>query len=211
MKPRRPWPLPMDLTGRRYGQWLVLGPGAKHKFWRCRCACGAERDVVGGNLREGLSRSCGCVKDRKTGERFRKHGGTKTRLYRAWMNMRGRCNSPNRPDFHHYGGRGITICAEWNDFAAFEAWALANGYDKTLTLDRIDGDQGYSPDNCRWATRAVQAINRECVRTLPDGRKAVVVARAHGVGLGTYSSRLRYGWEPLRAATTPPRSFRKRG
>ena len=170
MKPRRPWPLPVDLTGHQYGQWLVLGPGAKHKFWQCRCTCGTVRDVCGGNLRGGLSRSCGCVKDRKTSERMRTHGETKTRLYTAWGNMRGRCSNPNLVEYPRYGGRGITVCTEWNVFTVFRDWALANGYRPDLTLDRIDSDKGYGPENCRWATRATQALNRDCVKTDNAGR-----------------------------------------
>lgn len=202
---------PIDLAGRRFGFWLVLERADRRKFWRCRCDCGTLREVAGGNLRDGLTRSCGCEKDRKSSERFRKHGDTGSRLYRAWQNMLSRCRNIRLSEYPRYGGREIKVCDEWNDFAVFRSWALRNGYSDNLTLDRIDSDKRYFPENCRWATRAVQAINRGCVRTLPDGRKAVEVARTHGIGPGTYSSRLRYGWEPLKAATTPPRSLRKRG
>lgn len=84
----------------------------------------------------------------------------KSRLYTIWKNMRNRCNSSTNPNYHNYGGRGITICEEWDSYLDFEKWAMANGYNDNLTLDRIDNNKGYSPDNCRWATAKVQARNK---------------------------------------------------
>ena len=81
-----------------------------------------------------------------------KHGHTRERLYRVWTQMRYRCLTPTCPDYHHYGGRGIGICPEWGSYPAFRQWALANGYEPGLQIDRRDNDQGYSPDNCRWVT-----------------------------------------------------------
>ena len=143
--------------------------------WICRCDCGNIVKVVGNNLGGHKTISCGCYnreRDRR-GDNF-KHGGLlnskKERLYSIWSGMKQRCNNPNAPNFPRYGGRGITICDEWSDYTAFREWALSNGYADNLTIDRIDNDKGYSPDNCRWATKAQQVINR-APYTQPNHKK----------------------------------------
>lgn len=137
-----------------------------------------------------------------------KHGESFTRLHRIWDNMKARCFNPNSDDYDRYGGRGISICAEWgNDYAAFSAWAHANGYDETLTLDRIDNNKGYCQENCRWVSRKVQANNtRNCVfydfrgetHTLAEWADIVQIPKR------TLWNRLKmYNWSVEKALTTP--------
>lgn len=96
-------------------------------------------------------------------DRQRKHGGKGTRLYNIWKGMRQRCTNPKATDYALYGGRGVTFAPEWNEYGAFHDWAIANGYRDNLTLDRVDPDGMYAPDNCRWATAQEQRLNqRRC-------------------------------------------------
>lgn len=127
-----------------------------------------------------------------------RHGGCKTRVYHIWLNMRARCFCPTDTAFRHYGGRGIAICPEWDDFVVFRDWALANGYADNLTIDRRDNDQGYSPGNCQWITHAAQQANRRNVRRDYPSRQR---AEALGVRADTYHWRVRNGW-PVEIAET---------
>lgn len=163
-----------DMTGHRFGRLLVLERAdntAKGKArWKCRCDCGNIIIAEGANLRSGASKSCGCIGKEKTIQRSTKHGDAKRgkceRLYRVWRGIVGRCYQVNNNSYQYYGARGITVCDEWrNNYAAFKAWALANGYNDSAkrgecTLDRIDVNGNYCPENCRWVSMAVQNENR---------------------------------------------------
>lgn len=94
-------------------------------------------------------------------KRFRNHGYSNTRLYRIWIAMKQRCDNPRKWNYKYYGGKGVTYCEEWKDFVAFKTWAESNGYAEDLSIDRIDFNRGYSPDNCRWVTQSVQTANRK--------------------------------------------------
>ena len=132
----------IDLTGSRFGRFVALerAPSERGTKWLCLCDCGNTKVVDAPSLRRGLSTSCGCIS--------RTHGGFGTRPYRIWANMLNRCRNPNVPAYKDYGGRGITVCEQWTDFAAFSVWALANGYADNLTIERKDVNGNYEPGNC---------------------------------------------------------------
>lgn len=156
----------VDLTGRRYGRLTVdchaFNKGGRG-FWKCTCDCGSSVVVATALLNNGNTSSCGCL-HREAVQTLAKsritHGKTKTPLYSVWHGIRKRCNCQTTPNYDRYGGRGIQICAEWNNFSAFEKWAQEHEYKKGLSIDRIDNDGNYEPDNCRIATAKQQARNR---------------------------------------------------
>ena len=132
-----------------------------HSAWLCVCDCGNTITVRASSLRSNHTKSCGCFNKEVRIERETKHGKSESKIYDVWGTMKQRCYNPNNKSYGYYGGRGITICNEWvHDFQAFYDWAMANGYSENLSIDRIDNDKGYSPDNCRWVTAKQQANNR---------------------------------------------------
>lgn len=160
-----------DLTGQRFGRLTVLEalPGDRRTRWRCICDCGQETVVGSGHhLTSGNTKSCGCLHRDTARDRHMVHGGKGSRLYNIWKNARQRCRNSKATDYSIYGGRGINFCAEWDSFARFQEWAMANGYRDDLTLDRINPDGDYSPQNCRWATWKEQRHNqRRCKGVMP--------------------------------------------
>ncbi len=188
----------IDLTDQRFGRLTVIKEAPKRKktsMWLCKCDCGNSAVVSVSDLRRGHTKSCGCLRvDINT-----THGIYNTKLYRIWHEMQRRCNDHNKTAYMRYGGRGISICSEWDDPKMFYDWAMANGYEEGLQIDRIDNDGDYEPNNCQWVTAKENCNNRQTNVTIElNGQTKTVMewSRITGIPHSTIRSRIKAGKPP---------------
>lgn len=201
----------IDLTGQQFGRLEVIEQAGqdkwRHSLWLCKCICGNTKIIPGCDLRSS-TKSCGCL--RKEGNRL-KHGQNKnkkpTKTYKSWDSMKQRCNNPNNKDYENYGGRGITVCEEWQEFCNF--FKDMGECPEGCSLDRTDNDHGYNKENCRWATDKQQARNRRDNRKLTFNGKTKCLtffAEEYGIPRRTLQNRLdMYHWPLEKALTTQTR------
>ena len=151
----------VDITGQRFGKLTAIRFSHKkgrHPYWVFRCDCGTEKTIKKDHVVRGAIKSCGCLSG---GISYGHHGKYKTRIYLIWRGMKRRCFNPKSKMFSYYGGRGITVCGAWKGaFLPFYKWAMENGYKDNLTIDRIDINGNYCPENCRWVTKQEQQYNK---------------------------------------------------
>lgn len=203
----------IDLTGERFGRLIIIRKVDNDKwgkpYWLCLCSCGKNKVVKGSSLRDGRTKSCGCLRKDMMTQRSTKHNhavkGKESRTYYSWDSMVQRCTNSNNIGYNHYGGRGIAVCKRWsNSFKNFleDMGECAKGH----SLDRINNNLGYYKVNCRWATPKQQAQNRRSNRKITyDGKTQCLSAWAEEFNM-TYStlySRLHYGWKIKEALITP--------
>lgn len=204
-----------DITGMIFGRLKAIQRIAfdknHHSLWQCECSCEEHNLIVVDiySLKSGHTKSCGCLKKetscqngKKSRDKIRQqstiHGETKTRLYHIWSNMKQRCNNISHKDYPNYGGRGITYCPEWENYLNFRIWAFDNGYNNSLTLDRIDCNGNYSPDNCKWATLIDQARNKRKTLYMTIGGVTHTLcewAEISGINYRTLKYRFQNGWD----------------
>lgn len=211
-----------DLTGKTFGYWTVIKldhteqlyfNGKKNGlryYYLCHCKCGVEKIVIAQSLLKGTSKSCGCYSfsdevNAKRAETHKTHGYSRTRLYKIWIGIKVRCyGNPNRKNYNLYGGRGIKMCDEWiNDFMLFREWALTHGYDENAergecTIDRINVNGDYAPDNCRFITLQEQCNNRRKTTFITYKGETKPMAdwcRQYGLRVNTAHKRIKMGWD----------------
>lgn len=204
-----------DYSGKRFGHLVALERVANTPqgcaVWKCRCDCGNITHVRSSNLQSGAVQTCG--RSCKLRNRYKTHGMSKTRLYSEWNAIKARC-SPKDKNYRYYNGRGISVCEEWiNSFEAFAEWAFNNGYNDSLTIERIDFNGDYSPDNCTWIPKSQQSSNRRsCLYVTYKGQTKILKDWCVELGLDykrTNNRLKKLGWTPERAFETPVISNRR--
>ena len=209
----------IDLTGQKFGKLTAIKrirqkkyKNGSHSYWLCRCECGNLTEVEVTHLKNGNTKSCGCLKKNRTMQNStKKHytGESSTRLYRVWIGMKTRCYNPKAGNYKYYGAKGVSICEEWigdDGYRNFKSWALKNGYKNELTIDRKDNNKSYSPDNCRWVTQKEQARNTSQVKMLEyKGEVRSIPEWAENVGISTecLKQRIKNGWSIEKCIETP--------
>jgi hypothetical protein len=209
-----------DVTGQKFSRLLVIDwaytNAHRQSMWNCKCDCGALAVVLGNDLIRGHTRSCGCYNDERLIEFNTKHGLAHTKIGMIKDSMRQRCYNPKCKAYKHYGGRGITICDEWlEDPKSFFNWSFANGYEEglALSIDRIDNDGPYSPENCQWTSGEVQGNNRRNNVLLTHNGITLSIsqwAKKLGVRVNQIYGRKRRGWSDEKILTTPFAPLKKK-
>lgn len=193
-----------NLIGQKFGMLTVIARAEnkdRSAMWICKCDCGKikENPVCGWSLKSGKTRSCGCLYKGSKKGRVITHGKTNTELYRRYCHIIDRCYCESHTAYKNYGGRGIKVCDEWrNDFNAFYEWALSNGFSKELTIDRVDVNGSYCPENCRWVSMKEQCNNRRnTVKITIKGQTKSVSewAELNNLDRTTLKWRLKHGWK----------------
>lgn len=149
-----------ESIGKIYGRWTILNL-LPNNMCEAKCSCGKYKISNIKNIRKGKSKSCGCLRAELQTKKLTIHGLKNHRIYIIWKNMNQRCSNPNHPNYHRYGGRGVSVCYEWiHNPKMFYDWSITNGYKDNLTIDRMNNDGNYSPENCRWTTQIEQGRNK---------------------------------------------------
>ena len=204
----------INIIGQKFGRLTVLSFSHSkkyNKYYLCKCTCGNTKIILKGSLLSGKTLSCGCFQ-KEQASKANTLPGDHSRLHAILSGMISRCEDPNSNRFYRYGARGITVCNDWkNDPESFCLWALSNGYAPGLTIDRIDNNKGYSPDNCRWVTAFEQSRNTsKNVLITYKGKTQILKdwARELGIKNTTLHNRINYyGWSVEKAFTTPVRHY----
>ena len=186
----------IDISGEIYGKLKVVSYAGKNKSgnskWLCVCECNIQKVVEATKLRSGHTKSCGCLKSSR-------EGLSKTRIYRIWKCMLSRCDNYENDNYYWYGFKGISVCDLWRDFKVFYDWSITNGYQEDLTIDRIDSNGNYSPENCRWISQKEQCNNVSSNHVIVYKNKSYSMAQFAdllGYDYWTVSNRIKLGWTP---------------
>lgn len=205
-------PKPRNLEGKKFGRALVVSKAESKngiRYWNCVCDCGNHFKTTTYHLTSGRTKSCGCYRHEREIEANIKHGKRHTRIYRIYHTMKDRCYNKNVLKYKNYGARGICICDEWlgeNGFINFYNWSMDSGYRDDLTIERIDVNKNYCPENCKWIPMGEQAKNRtNNIMVEINGKKQILSewCKELNLGYGFVHNRIRQGWSIIDALTKP--------
>lgn len=213
-----------DLTGQKFGRLTALyafkDKTGRRYNWVCKCDCGNYCEATSVSLSTGKKQSCGCISREILIKRNETHGKSGDRLYKIWKGMKSRCYNPNHKSYKNYGMRGIFVCQEWkDDYLCFRNWAINNGYDEfsehgECTLDRIDVNKGYSPENCRWVNAKTQANNtmsNHVIRYNGEEKTLSEWSECLKISYCVLCARInQLNWSAEKAFSTPVRKCKKR-
>jgi len=200
-----------DLTGQKFGRLTVIAKSKTENgrsAWLCNCDCGRQSKVQSFDLINGKTKSCGCLQGKRSHGLSRGDNGKHMPLYKVWVQMRQRCLNANNVNFKNYGGRGIKIYKEWESYKNFYDWAITSGYEKGLTIERINNDGNYDPANCTWIPQSKQPDNLRSNRYITfNGANWTLRkwGRITGINARTIGCRIDRGWSTERALTQPVR------
>lgn len=206
-----------EYIGKRFGRYVILDrdftKNTKRTYCICKCDCGNEKSVLLQNLLNGNTKSCGCYSIEEKKERKTIHSHSRTRIYRVFQYMKQRCYNPQNDRYNNYGARGIRICDEWlNDFSVFYEWAINSGYSDNLTIERIDVNGNYCPENCTWIPNSEQGNNRTNNHwVVYNGEKLTLkqLSRKYNIHIDTLSYRLKH-WDIDKAVNQPVQGGHKK-
>lgn len=195
-----------DIIGKKFNKLTALKMLGKG-YYLFKCDCGTIKKIKRYNVISGQTKSCGCYHKETVGSYNKRHGLSKHPLYKTWHNMRSRCKNPNATKYYIYGGKGIKVCSEWdNNFKSFYDWSIRSGYKKGLSIDRINSNGDYEPNNCRWTTITKQNNNTSQNHLITYYGKTMTIAqwaRYKGLSQKILSERIRRNWSIKRALSTP--------
>jgi len=205
----------IDLSGKRFGRWLVIARSVAKKsghrqpsFWDCRCLCGAIRTISSADLRNGKTKSCGCLRANLQTTHGQCCGNKWSGTYASWMAMRNRCSNSRSKAYRHYGGRGIRVCRRWQKFENF--FADMGKRPPGLTIERKNNNGNYCPSNCKWATKSEQCSNTRRSRILKCFGQTKTITQwglLYGVNPITIHLRLKMGWSIKDSVSKPTRKY----
>lgn len=209
-----------NLIGETFNKWIVIGPGEKtkdgHKTWLCECNCEnhVQRYVREYDLISQKSKSCGCLQKEKVKEFKTKHGQCNSSLYNIWSEMKQRVKNEKNEHYRDYGGRGIKICDSWLDFENFYKWAINNGYQKGLSIERKNVNGNYCPENCEWIELKHQQRNKRTSNKIKINKEEKCLAewcQIYDMPYDTVRARIKLlGWEPEKALIQPIKKLKRK-
>lgn len=204
----------IDITGNKYGRLTAIKESYKTKsdtYWLCKCDCGNYKNVRKCNLTGNVTFSCGCLQKEAVSKVLKTHGKSKTKIYKVWASMNQRCTNESYSEYKCYGGKGISVCNDWKKFENFYKWAIENGYKEScekysISIDRINTNENYCPENCRFVNYKIQGRNKtnnHLININGNIKPLSEWCEIYNINSSTVRNRIARGWGEIKALTSP--------